>query len=109
MTPEEGFDKIPDDDIPFSVRIITQRIKVMQLPISFTKKALFMGFVITNGNPGAMVTLLIDSLTKFEGKTVTGDMLSIELYPWGFYAQESFWEYVEEYLRPQKVKWGFIY
>ena len=99
---------LPEDDLPFVIQIVQKRIEAMKLPIDFDTTGLLAALILSDGNPGKMVTILIDSLTKYEGQTVTIEEIS-EVYPWGFYTDESFEEYVEKYLKTRKCKWGHIY
>jgi len=99
---------IPDDNIPFVLQILDKRIKAAKLPIKFSVKGKFAAMVLSSGNPGRIVTILIDCLTEYEGQTVTDEMIC-NIYPWGFYNNNSFFEYVEKYLKPRRVKWSQIY
>ena len=96
----------------FSIEVLLKRIEVLNLPIEFNPTGLIAAYAMSNNNPGRIVTLLIDCLTKYEGKTVTACMLA-DLYPYGFYNEETFAKYVDDYLKnPEvrgKVKWGTIY
>jgi len=94
------------------IEILMKRVEVLKLPISFTPEGLVAAYAITENNPGRVVTLLIDCLTEHEGKTVNASMLA-DMYPFGFYSEETFTSYVDDYLknpevRPQ-VKWAEIY
>lgn len=99
---------IPENEIPFPIKIIEKRIDVLKLPIKLTTTAKLLLLVLTDGNPGKMVTSLIDCLVKFENQTVTKDMVC-DLYPNGFYNENSFIEYVDNYLKLKKSKWSEIY
>ncbi len=94
-------------EVPFLTKILLQRIEAFELPISFTPvAALGIGALVKN--PGQTVALLVDALNKYEGESVDMEKLS-ELYPFGFYTQDSFEQYVDQYLKPRKVKWAEIY
>jgi hypothetical protein len=100
--------EIPKDDIPFPIQIIDKRIEAMNLPISFTGKAKILALILTDGNPGRMVTVLIDALIEHEGEEVDHEKLSL-LYPMGFYSDTSFDIYVNDFLKEGKSKWSEIY
>lgn len=94
-------------EVPFLTQIVLKRIEGLKLPITFTPIAA-LGINALVNNPGRAVCLLVDALNKHEGETVTMEKLS-ELYPFGFYTEDSFEKYVDEYLKPRKVKWAEIY
>lgn len=87
--------------------IVKKRIEVLNLPIKFTNIA-YLAVNCFCKNPGHVVALLIDALTKYEGKEVTVEMLC-DLYPKGFYTQSEFEDYVDTKLKPKTVKWSEIY
>lgn len=93
---------------PFACQVVQKRVKAFNLPIKFTDNALLSITAFVGNNPGRTVALLIDALTKYENKTVTVEMLC-ELYPWGIYTEESLGDYIDNYLKPKKVKWAEIY
>lgn len=94
-------------EVPFLTDILLKRIEGLKLPIAFTPIAA-LGINALVNNPGKAICLLVDALNKYEGETVTMEKLS-ELYPSGFYTEDSFEKYVDEYLKPRKVKWAEIY
>ncbi len=96
-----------DFEIPFLTQIILQRIKAFSLPIEFTPCAALAINALVN-NPGKAIALLVDALNKYRGEVVNMDKLA-NLYPNGFYTEDSFEKYVDEYLKPRKVKWAEIY
>jgi hypothetical protein len=79
----------------------------MKLPIEFTKPALFAICCFTD-IPGGAVVFLIDALNQFEGKTVTAAMLG-DLYPWGFYTEESLFKYIDGEIKTRTKKWSEVY
>lgn len=95
-------------EMPFVIRILEKRIEVMQLPIKFTVKGKFAALTLSEGNPGKMMTILIDCLTKYEGQEVDGGMIC-DIYPIGFYSENSFMDYVDNYIKTRQVKWSQIY
>jgi len=101
--------KIPEKDFPFTSKIVQKRIEFLKLPINFSKVALFAIDVFAMGNPGKAVALLVDCLTKYEGNLNISVKDLTELYPWGFYNTETFEDYIDNYLKPRKVKWAEIY
>ena len=100
--------QIPEKELPHVIRILDKRIEVMKLPIKFNLKAKLLLFVLTDSNPGRMMLALIDSLTKYEGKEVTEGEIC-DIYPEGFYSEESVLEYVEKYCKTRLCKWSEIY
>ncbi len=108
--------KIPIEELRnekiFAIEVLMKRIEAMQLPISFTPTGLIAAYALVENNPGRAVVLLIDCLTAFEGKTVTAAMLA-DLYPYGFYSEETFMKYVDDYLKNvekrSQIKWASIY
>jgi len=94
------------------IEIMVKRIEVFKLPIEFTPEGLIASYAMTENNPGRAVTLLIDCLTKHEGKTVNASMLA-DMYPHGFYSEETLMDYVDNYLRNieirNQIKWAEIY
>ena len=109
MFPSEKLPEGMDIHKLFPVQIILKRIEAMELPVSFTEKALLLAVIMTGGNPGAMMTVLIDGLTMFEDQEIDSDMIAMKMYPWGFYTQESIIQYIETYVKTRKVKWSNIY
>jgi len=94
------------------IEIVLKRIEVLGLPITFTPEGLVAAYAMTENNPGRAVIMLIDCLTKHEGGTVTASMLA-DLYPYGFYSEETVIDYVDNYLKnPEtrsQIKWAEIY
>src|SRR5512137_2310528 len=106
LTDSEGKPS-PSIDEQFLVQILNKRIEVHKLPISFSDGAKLCVLALTD-RPGSVVALLIDCLTNFEGQTVTSKQLA-DLYPVGFYDEPTMIRYIDEYLKPKKVKWAEIY
>ena len=96
----------PFPDVPsegrFLSNIIRKRIEVLKLPIKFTEYDLFVD------RPGSAVLLLIDALTKYEDETITIKKLA-ELYPNGFYDEQTLVTIIDEELKTGKRKWAEIY
>jgi hypothetical protein len=106
---EEG---TPNKDLPelseiLGIQILDKRIDVMKLPIKFTAPGKMAALAYVD-SPGKMIVLLIDCLTAYEGQTV-GVAKLVSLYPDGFYTQECFEKYVDELIKPKKIKWAEIY
>lgn len=102
----------PDKELPemneiFGIQVLNKRIEVMKLPIKFTAPAK-MAIMAYVDSPGKIVALIIDCLTAYEGKTVTVKML-VDLYPDGFYTQETFERYVDNEIKTKKHKWAHVY
>ena len=95
-----------------SIEIILKRIEVLKLPIAFTPEGLLASYAMCENTPGRAVAILIDCLTSFESKTVTAGMLA-DLYPHGFYNEETFTKYVDNILKnpevKNQIKWSNIY
>ena len=101
--------EVPDEDLKdfFLAQIVKSRIDGMKLPVKYTN----LGLVAINcfaHNPGQAVALLIDFLTRYENETITVDKLC-KLYPFGFYTDEAFTDYVDNRLKTKSVKWAEIY
>ena len=95
-------------NIPFSIQILDKRIEALKLPITFTIQAKVLAMILTDGNPGKMMTVLIDALTRFENKEIDSHDIT-RLYAIGFDSDESFQDYVETYIKTKKIKWSEIY
>lgn len=91
----------------FLSQIVRKRIEVMKLPIKFTDQALLAINALTD-IPGGAVVIIVDALTRHEGETITVDKLA-ELYPFGFYDEGTFTDYVDNHLKPHRVKWAEVY
>lgn len=104
-SPSEDVTKAVDGE--FLIKILNARIEVMKLPITFSLAGKMAALALTD-RPGAMVVLLIDCLNAFEGKTIGPGQLA-DLYPLGFYDEETLESYVENYMKPRKVKWADVY
>jgi hypothetical protein len=91
----------------FFIKVLDKRIEAMKLPIQFsqTGKMAALAFVKV---VGAMVVLLIDCLNAYEGKTITTAELA-DLYPIGFYDEATLERYVDDYMKPRRVKWSDVY
>ena len=101
-------DKSSRDEYPFTCKVIDKRVEELDLPIKFTDAALLAAEVFAEGNPGKAVVFLIDSLNKFEGKTVGLDEICESLYPFGFYTDASLDEYIDG-CKDRKYRWSEIY
>jgi hypothetical protein len=97
----------PNIDEQFLIQILNKRIEVLKLPISFSDGAKNCILALTD-RPGSVMALLVDCLNNFEGQTVTSKELA-DLYPMGFYDEETMLRYIDEYLKPRKIKWAEIY
>lgn len=94
-------------EIQFLIQVLNKRIEVMKLPISFDGPAKTAVLALVD-RAGAVVVLLIDCLNAFEGKTVTVNML-MDLYPLGFYDEPTLMRYIDDYMKPRRVKWAEVY
>ena len=88
--------------------IIRANLRIRNLPISFTENAIMSIVLLTQGVPGKQIVALVDLLTEYEGKEITMRTLS-EMYPYGMYKEEVFMDYIDNYLKPNKVKWSELY
>ncbi len=109
--PNEGFEEeFNGSKAPFPIQILNKRIEALELKIKFTGKAKLLLLIYTEGNPGKIVTSLIDCLTKFGNKEFTIDCDElVQVYPDGFYTEDSFIELVDDYFKTRKVIWSEIY
>ena len=105
---EEKRETVTPDSPFMSTKIINKKIEVFELPIYFSPAALLLVCILTKEVPGKAVVVLIDSLTKYADQVVTAQKL-LDLYPNGFYTQASFEDYVENIIKPRKIKWAEIY
>ena len=101
-------EEISDKEAPHPLKILRKRIEVLELPIKFSPKAELLSLIVTDGNPGKMMTVLIEALSNYENKTVDADEIA-ELYPWGFYTEDSVMELIDNYFKTRKAKWSEIY
>ncbi len=105
---KDGVDpEIPELENHFLIQILNKRIEALKLPIKFSCSAKLAALALAD-RPGAMVALLIDCLNAHEGETITSGHLA-ELYPAGFYDEDSMCKYIDEYIKPRKIKWAEIY
>lgn len=112
MKSEGRFDEIPvldksNTEFPPLLNIMLLRIEKMELPIKFTQTAVI-GCLGLVRNPGQIVVFLIECLTMYEGKTVDMDKIS-HLYPAGFYNEEALADIIDNYMKPRKCKWSWVY
>lgn len=101
-------DEIPEGERSFLMNVALKRINVAKLPIKFSLPGIVAAEALAAGNVGSMVTILIDCLSVYENETVTAEKLA-NLYPMGFYNEETFTDYIDNHLKPRKVKWAEIY
>lgn len=104
---QAGNEPKADAELPFLSAIVAKRISGMKLPITFSPIALLAVNAFVD-RPGSAVVLLMDALTKFEGQTVTASSLC-DLYPSGFYDEESLTTLIDDVVKPRKCKWAEIY
>lgn len=107
-TDVKDWNDMEESERPFIMSVIKKLIDVFKLPINFTTGGVLALEILTRGRVGYAIAALIDCLGKYEGKTVNVEMMS-ELYPWGFYKEEVAEDYIDNYLKPRKVKWAEIY
>lgn len=100
--------KLDEDPTDFCSKVIQTRINALNLPIKFSKTALFAAYSLHEGNVGKAVTILIDCLCKYKDDEITVAKLT-EVYPWGFYTDATFQDYVDNYLKLKKTLWSEIY
>jgi len=100
---------LPPEDVEASLlaSIVKKRIDVLQLPVKYTTLGL-LSIGCFAKNPGKAIVVLIDFLEKFENETITAEKLCT-LYPWGFYNERSFTDYVDNFIRAGKARWAKIY
>lgn len=108
ISKKDGKEEVnPDVEGQFLIKILNKRIEACKLPIKFNEAAKMAVLALVD-RPGSVVALLIDCLNAHEGKTVTVEMLA-NLYPWGFYDEATLSRYINDYLKPRKIKWAEIY
>jgi len=110
ITAENNGSALPEEimaDLPFVPQIIKRRVEVLNLPLVLTNTGLW-GTICFAKNPGQAVVLLIDFLTRYEGEKLTANKLC-ELYPFGFYNEDALCDYIDNQIKPKKVKWSEIY
>lgn len=100
----ESVPSVEDVDL---IKILDKRLEAMKLPIHFTGPAKVAVLSLCSV-AGEVVVLLIDCLNAYENKTVSPTDIA-NIYPEGFYDRESFERYVENYIKPKKVKWAGVY
>jgi hypothetical protein len=98
---------VPEAEEAFLVQVLNKRIEVHNLPISFSGPAKMAVLALTD-RPGSVVALLIDCLNAYEGQKVTVEKLA-DLYPTGFYDEDTLIRYADQYLKTRKVKWSDLY
>ena len=91
----------------FFTDVIDRRVEELKLPISFTNGARIAILSLIDRVEAAVV-LLVDCLNAYEGRRVTVRMLA-DLYPTGFYDEETFIRYIDGYMKPRKTRWSEIY
>jgi hypothetical protein len=105
---ESPFPKdLKENPLWFLPSIIEKRIEAYKLPIKFTDYG-YVAMMAMVDRPGTAIIVLIDALTRFEGQTIDANKLA-DLYPNGFYTEETCMDYIDNYLKPKKVKWSEIY
>jgi len=95
-------------DDSFPIQVAKKRIEVFKLPIGFTPTG-YVSMPIFTDVIGGIVVILIDCLTKYEGRKNIDARMIGNLYPGGFYKEETLDNYIDNYLKPKKVKWSEIY
>jgi len=99
---------LPEEELPFTLKMLNKRLEVMDLPIKITERAKWLLFILTEQNPGKMNVALIDCLTEYsEGKVDYDEVVVV--YKMGFYTDESVIDYGEIYIKPRLCRWSQIY
>lgn len=101
---EESWEEL----LPFGALVVKKRVEMLKLPISFTIGGYLALGVLSNGNPGRAVISLCDCLSEYEGKTVSAKEVA-DLYPWGFYNEDSLVDIIDNWMKTKKHKWNHIY
>lgn len=101
-------DSILEEESIFPFKVLQTRIDKGKLPIRFTLMGALAAVSLADGNIGKVVTILIDCLTVYKDQDITASKIS-ELYPWGFYNEETFEDYVDNYLKERKCEWSYLY
>lgn len=97
----------------FVPAVIGKRLSVLGLDgIAFAESGIAGLNAIADGNPGRAIVVLIDLLTKYsepgKKKLITSVDLA-DIYPFGHYSDEVLRDYIDNYIKPRKVKWSEIY
>ena len=100
--------KISENAYPFGSQVVKKRVEALKLPISFTPGGYLALGILSNSNPGRAVIALFDCLSEYEGKTVSSKDVA-DLYPWGFYNEDSCTDIIDNWMKPRKHKWAHIY
>ena len=98
---------IPKEERSMAMEILLKRIEALKLPIKFSPLAMCAMEALVD-NPGKVVVTLIDCLVKYPNEVVDVSKLT-EVYPWGFYSDKAFDDYVDNYLKPKKSMWSSLY
>ena len=102
-------DTIDENEKSMAMDVVLKRIKAFDLPIGFTIPGLVALECLAGGNAGSLIVILIDCLNKYEGRMDVSLKDLSDIYPFGFYNDEVFTDYVDNYLKPRKLKWSQIY
>lgn len=100
--------RVDEKDMTSTMKLILKRIEHFKLPINFTVEGMIAVEAIAGGVPGKIVVVMIDCLDRYKDKLVTAKMVG-DLYPWGFYNDHIFAEYLDSYIKENKVEWAHIY
>jgi len=72
-----------------AMSIILKRIKAFKLPIEFTATGLLAVECLSGGNPSKLIVILIDCLNEHRGRTDVSLKDLSDMYPFGFYNDET--------------------
>jgi hypothetical protein len=113
---QEMPEKIPvkriEEDFSFIMKVVLKRVEVLKLPISFTLGGLAALEALSGGNPGRAMVILMDCLTLHSIEDVDGLVTSAdlaEMYPFGFYNEDTFCDYIDNEVKTGKALWSQIY
>lgn len=119
--------EVPENEKPFFVSVIEKRIEGLNLPIRFTENAKYSSMAFCKV-VGDAVIFLVDSLrakvpkeiyekwkndphsiTEEDKIEVNMNDIAMSVYPTGYYTEDSFADYIDNFLKENKVPWAEIY
>jgi hypothetical protein len=103
-----------DKKLPFPMRVLKGRLVKAELPINFTVNGAIAMTAVTHGNPGRMVAGLVNILTHYvDVKKSENHIVNVSdvvrVYPNGDLNEENMLDYIDNYLKPNRVKWAELY
>jgi hypothetical protein len=102
------FDIIKND---FFYLLVKKRIDVYELPIRLTPEAYMCMGVLSQGNPGKLMVMLIECMNFYDEQRRKEYIRAediVRLYPASFYDEQTFIDIVDNHmkLRPERIKYN---